>query len=123
MCDVFLFRDLGVFELVIRGEVCGTDAGDVIGLVVRHLPERSAAIVDLSEVEDLDHDAALAFVDAMDLRHIDLVNFAVVVGHPSVRSVLVGAGAEGVAVLVGSANSARQALSHALELIAMPLSA
>ena len=45
MCDVFLFRDLGLFELAVRGRVCGADDAEVIALVVRHLPERSAIVV------------------------------------------------------------------------------
>ncbi|MGD9702579.1 MAG: hypothetical protein AB7Q42_07405 [Acidimicrobiia bacterium] len=123
MCDVFLFRDLGLFELAVRGRVCGTDDAEVIALVVRHLPERSAIVVDLSEIDDFDEVAAAAIVEAIDLRRSDLVSAALVVGHASVGAILLTNGAARIAPVVGSITAARDALSREAALLAEPLSA
>jgi anti-anti-sigma regulatory factor len=122
MCDVFLFRDLGLFELAVRGRVCGIDDAEVIALVVRHLPERSAIVVDLSEIDGFDEVAAAAIVDAIDLRRSDLVS-AALVGHPSVGSMLLAVGAGRVAAVAGSVTAARDALSREAAILAEPLSA
>ena len=123
MCDVFLFRDLGLFELAVRGRVCGTDDADVIALVVRHLPERSAIVVDLSEIDGFDEVAAAAIVDAIDLRRSDLVSAALVVGHPSVGAMLLSSGSGRIAPVVSSMTAAREALSREAASLVEPLSA
>jgi anti-anti-sigma regulatory factor len=122
MCDVFLFRDLGVFELAVRGAVCGPEA-DVIGLVLRHLPAGSRIIVDLSEIDDFDADAAAAVMDSLVVRRADGVDAAFIAAHPSIAALLVEAGVEEVACMSSSTMNARDALAERAERLAFPLSA
>ena len=123
MCDVFLFRDLGVFELAVRGDVKGTEA-EVITLVVRHLPIGSEIVIDLSEIDELDEIAAAAIVESIARRRPDLVAAAFVVSHPSVGALLQDAGVDDVSCgLAGSAMSAREALARRHDVAVMRLSA
>jgi anti-anti-sigma regulatory factor len=123
MCDVFLFRDLGVFELAVRGDVNGSEA-EVITLVVRHLPIGSEIVVDLSEIDDLDEVAATAIVESIALRRPDLVSAAFVVGHPSVGALLEAAGVAEVSCGVApSATAAREALARRHDVAVARLSA
>ena len=123
MCDVFLFRDLGVFELAVRGEVKGTEA-EVITLVVRHLPIGSEIVIDLSEIDDLDEDAAMAVVESIALRQGDLVSAAFVVSHPGVGALLHRAGVdEATCGVSATAIGAREALARRHETADTRLSA
>ena len=123
MCDVFLFRDLGVFELAVRGDVNGTEA-EVITLVVRHLPIGSEIVIDLSEIDELDDVAAAAIVESIARRRSDLVAAAFVVSHPSVGALLQEAGVDEVTCgLAASAMSAREALSRRHDVAVTRLSA
>ena len=117
------FAILGFSSLPYAGRVCGADDADVIALVVRHLPERSAIVVDLSEIDGFDEVAAAAIVDAIDLRRSDLVSAALVVGHPSVGAMLLASGSGRIAPVVSSMTAAREALSREAAILAEPLSA
>lgn len=91
MCEVFLLRDLGPFELSVRGEFQGNDALDVVGMVLEHLPPHSDVVVDLNDA-DADVGTLIALVRLIQTRELADVAVAVAASDERTRAVLLAAG-------------------------------
>jgi len=92
MCEVFLLRDLGPFELSVCGDVRGSGAALAISAVLDHLPRDTDVVVDLRHVVFLDLDAAGALARDVERRNRDDVRIVVLATDPWISRLLLGVG-------------------------------
>ncbi len=118
MCEVFLLRDLGPFEIEVRGSLEGELGASVLSMVIEHLPAGSDAIIDLREGDQLDADSARHLVELVEDRAGDGVTFAMICNDPWAIRLLVAAGLSQAAIAADS-RSAHHALAiHDMERVA-----
>ena len=77
MIDTFMFCDLAQYELLARGTMRGIDVQPLV-TAIRQLPNDSVALVDLTEVTDLDVVAERALRAVIESRRFDGVDVTVV---------------------------------------------
>ncbi len=111
MCEVFLLRDLGPFEIEVRGSVTGDDSAAVLAMVIEHLPDASDAVVDLRDASRLDSATAHRLVELLESRLSDGVCFVVVADDPWDIRLLIAAGISPSAI-VADRRTAQRALSR-----------
>lgn len=94
MCEVFLLRDLGPFELCVRGDVTGAGSALAVSAVLDHLPFGSDVVVDLRRVASFDLDAAGAIVRQLERRRCGDALVLAVADDPWIARLLLGVGLE-----------------------------
>ena len=92
MCEVFLLRDLGPFELCVTGDVRGSGSALAISAVLDHLPFGSDIVLDLRKVASMDLDAAGAIVRQLDRRQEGDTVVVALADDPWIGRLLLGVG-------------------------------
>lgn len=92
MCEVFLLRDLGPFELCLRGDVNGAGSALAVSAVIDHLPYGSDIVVDLRQVSSLDLDAAGSIVRQLERIRTSDALVLIVADDPWIARLLLGVG-------------------------------
>ena len=90
MCEVFLLRDLGPFELCLRGDVNGAGAALAVSAVIDHLPYGSDIVVDLRQVSSLDLDATGSIVRQLERIRTSDALVLIVADDPWIARLLLG---------------------------------
>ncbi len=89
--EIFMFCDLGRYELSAKGSMCGKDA-DPLGDAILLVPEASAATIDLRGADEIDDIAAAGLAFAVLRRQQNGVEFAILVGSEAASRTLAEAG-------------------------------
>jgi hypothetical protein len=92
MCEVFLLRDLGPFELSVHGDVRGSGSALAVSAVLDHLPFGSDIVVDLRRVASLDLDAAGAIARQIERRAAGDALVVALADDPWISRLLLGVG-------------------------------
>lgn len=111
MCEVFLLRDLGPFEVSVRGEFQGVDSLDVVGMVLEHLPPHSDVVVDLNGAT-ADAGTLIGLVRLVQARELSDVAVVVAARDERMRAVLLAAGLDPRCSLAADASAAVSLLAH-----------
>ncbi len=111
MCEVFLLRDLGPFEVSVRGEFQGIESLDVVEMVLEHLPPRCDVVVDLNDAV-ADAGTLIALVQLVRQREDADVSVAVAASDERVRTVLLTAGLDPRCSLAYTVSGAASLLAH-----------
>jgi hypothetical protein len=89
--DVFLVCHQGLFEVQVRGQLWTRDDATEIAGVLRHLPDWSPVVIDLSIVEDITTTGAQALVEGLRSVQAAGADVSVACGEPGARARLIDA--------------------------------
>jgi anti-anti-sigma regulatory factor len=111
MCEVFLLRDLGPFELSVRGDVRGSGSALAVAAVLDHLPFGSDIVLDLRQIASLDLDAAGAIVRQLERRRNGDAVVVALADDPWIGRLLMGVGLD-PSLLVSTAELDRMTVNQ-----------